>query len=267
MEELITVVVPNYNKGQFIKTCIDSVMNQTYKELEVIVVDDCSTDDSLIILKELQNTYLNLVVFAQKQNKGVSSARNKGVELAHGSYVTFLDSDDLYINPNKLENEYFIASKFNCLAYSKIVRIDNDGGRSEIQFLEDSQYFEGDITLRTMLGKNRNTIPRDFVFKKELFVRCGGFTDGMNLYEDLDFLLRLCQITDVRCTFQEGTGYRQVGNGLSSKPDNKKNRIRWQVCWKHRTNYSGLKYFKICICLLCSRLYLECKEIVKSVIR
>lgn len=88
-----SIIVPVYNTAPYLRECFDSVFNQTQKEIEVIAVNDGSTDDSLCILEELQREHPALIIFSQ-DNKGLGAARNKGMELAAGEYICFLDSDD-----------------------------------------------------------------------------------------------------------------------------------------------------------------------------
>lgn len=89
----ISVIIPVYNTENYIKKCIDSVLAQTYSDLEIIVIDDGSTDGSLNICRKMEKNDSRVIVFHQ-ENSGVSSARNKGLEMASGEWVSFLDSDD-----------------------------------------------------------------------------------------------------------------------------------------------------------------------------
>jgi glycosyltransferase involved in cell wall biosynthesis len=93
MEVLISVIVPVYNVEKYLKRCIDSIINQTYKNLEIILIDDGSSDSSGEICDEYAILDLRIHVIHQK-NKGLSAARNAGIELATGEWIAFLDSDD-----------------------------------------------------------------------------------------------------------------------------------------------------------------------------
>lgn len=96
MDELITVIVPVYNTEAYLPQCIESIQNQTYQKLEIILVDDGSTDNSGKICDEYAKADDRIVVIHQK-NGGVSVARNAGLDVAQGEYITFLDSDDYYV--------------------------------------------------------------------------------------------------------------------------------------------------------------------------
>jgi len=108
---LISVIIPVYNVEQYLRQCIDSVINQTYKNLEIILIDDASTDNCGKICDEyaLKN---NRIIVIHKQNEGVSSARNVGLKIAKGDYIGFVDSDD-YIEPDMYEELYNTAMKTN----------------------------------------------------------------------------------------------------------------------------------------------------------
>ena len=88
---ILSIIVPNYNKGIKLKRCLDSIAKQINSYIEVIIVDDCSDDDSMEILKN----YNDFKIFRNNDNSGVSYSRNRGIEVARGEYITFIDSDDV----------------------------------------------------------------------------------------------------------------------------------------------------------------------------
>lgn len=93
INKLVSIIIPIYNTEQYLCDCIDSILNQTYENIELILVNDGSTDNSLQLCKRYITN--NKVVVFNKSNGGVSSARNKGLELAKGDYIIFVDSDDI----------------------------------------------------------------------------------------------------------------------------------------------------------------------------
>lgn len=98
---LVTIIIPVYNVAPYLEKCINSILSQTYKEIEIIVVDDGSTDESLSICKEFESQDNRVKVLHQK-NAGVSSARNSALEIMTGNYVLFVDADD-WIESNMVE--------------------------------------------------------------------------------------------------------------------------------------------------------------------
>ena len=93
-EDLVTVVIPVYNSNSKVEKAVRSIMDQTYKNLEIIIVNDGSTDDSLAICERLAAEDSRIIIHSQ-ENGGISAARNKGISLAKGKWITFVDSDDL----------------------------------------------------------------------------------------------------------------------------------------------------------------------------
>lgn len=107
----VSVIIPVYNTEKYLRQCIDSVVNQTFKDIEIICVDDGSTDNSLEILKEYQKNDSRLIIL-QQNHIGAGEARNKGIEVAKGKYIGFLDSDD-WFEPDMLEKMHQRATKFD----------------------------------------------------------------------------------------------------------------------------------------------------------
>lgn len=122
-EELVSIIMPAYNCSDFIGATINSVLTQTYNNYEIIIVDDCSTDDTSRIVLEYSKKDDRVKYHKLKENSGAAFARNTAVELAKGKYIAFLDSDDLW-KPNKLEKQIEFMSvneySFTCSSYSKI---------------------------------------------------------------------------------------------------------------------------------------------------
>lgn len=111
MEILVSAIIPVYNSEKYIKKCIDSLINQTLKNIEIILINDGSSDDSLRILRQYEKRDERIVVIDQKNN-GPSSARNKGIDIAKGEYISFIDSDD-WVDETMFEEMYNSAKENN----------------------------------------------------------------------------------------------------------------------------------------------------------
>lgn len=98
----VSIIIPCYNAKDTIKRCLDSVLNQTYKDIEIILINDASTDKTLDILNEYKNLYKKLIIINHEENKGISYSRNEGIKKASGELISFIDSDD-YMNSNMIE--------------------------------------------------------------------------------------------------------------------------------------------------------------------
>ena len=104
----VSIVVPVYNASKYLKTCLDSLVNQTIDDMEIIAIDDASLDNSLDILKDYVKNYSFLKVYSNKKNMGQGWTRNRGISLASGEYIGFLDADD-YVNINMYKTMYEAA--------------------------------------------------------------------------------------------------------------------------------------------------------------
>lgn len=125
MQETVSIIVPVYNAQNFIKETIESVLAQTYRSFELILVDDISTDDSVKIIESFDDP--RIVLHRMEVNDGAYAARNKGLELATGRYIAFLDADDKW-SKDKLEKELkFMAEKKAGFAFTGYEFADSDG--------------------------------------------------------------------------------------------------------------------------------------------
>ena len=112
----VSVIIPLYNEEKYILECINSVINQTYKNLEIIIVDDKSTDNGLKLLEKIKDDRIRIIKL--DKNSGVACARNKGIEVSTGDYICFLDSDDFWVKEKIekqlkfIENKAFIYSDY-----------------------------------------------------------------------------------------------------------------------------------------------------------
>lgn len=100
MRPLVSVIIPVYNRAATIQRAVDSVLRQSYKELEIIIVDDCSSDDTVRVVNSYQDKRIKLICLSR--NSGANTARNTGIRAAKGEYIAFQDSDDEWLE-NKLE--------------------------------------------------------------------------------------------------------------------------------------------------------------------
>ena len=123
----ISVVVPCYNVEKFLPRCLDSLVNQTLKEIEIICVNDASPDNGIRILREYESRYNNIRVIDLKENVCLGGARNRGIEVARGEYIAFVDSDD-WVKPEMYETLYKKALETNAdVAACDFQRVNNLG--------------------------------------------------------------------------------------------------------------------------------------------
>ncbi len=174
---LISIIIPVYNVAPFLKRCLDSVVYQTYQNIEILLIDDGSTDDSSKICDEYASKYETIKVI-HKTNAGVSSARNLGIEISKGEYITFIDSDDT-VQSDYVEVMYKNAIQYNtpiscCML--DVVEIDGTkrllkqgriGTYTKIEIL--NEYFDNQFIKDQMYGPYNKLIKksslRDIRFK------------------------------------------------------------------------------------------------------
>ena len=125
--KIVSVIIPVYNSGNYIAETIESVLNQTYKDIEIVIVDDCSKDNSREVIESYLKKNKNMVYHIQEKNAGAAVARNMALGLARGRYIAFLDSDDLWY-PQKIEKQLDLMKEKNAaICYTAIEMINEKG--------------------------------------------------------------------------------------------------------------------------------------------
>ena len=129
---LVSIITPNYNSEKYIRETIESVQAQTYTNWEMLVIDDCSTDGSLKILKELSEKDSRVKILLNKRNSGAAVSRNYGLREAKGKWIAFLDSDDLWV-PEKLAKQiHFMNANNYSFSYTNYEEIDEQGHKNGV---------------------------------------------------------------------------------------------------------------------------------------
>lgn len=183
---LISVVIPTYNRASTILKSVESVLNQTYKNLELIIVDDCSTDDTQAIINNLKD---NRVVFYKlPQNSGACTARNKGIEIATGQFIAFNDSDDFW-HEDKLEKQLdcLINNNADIVTCKMSVFDENNNFMYDFPNLN-----EGAVQTKNSLLKYNCTSTQLLFGKSECF-KTIQFDANMPRYQDWDECIRLSE--------------------------------------------------------------------------
>lgn len=191
----VSVVIPTYCRAHLIGQAIQSVLNQTYQDLEIIVVDDCSSDNTEEIVRSIKDDRIRYL--RHEKNKGAPAARNTGIKAAKGIYIAFQDSDDEWL-PQKLEKQMKIfenASPKVGVAYTGFLRIENDK-KEYIPYSWVTQK-EGDIH-RELLKGNFVTTP-SIVARKECFNKAGMFDECLLRLQDWELVIRLSKYYDFKC--------------------------------------------------------------------
>lgn len=213
----ITCIVTSYNNIGTLRSAVDSVLSQRLPVSELIIADDCSTDGSQNLIKELASKYAVITPILREKNVGVANNRHLAICEARNSFVTHLDGDDVFAR-GKIKAEWKVLNnRHDVIAFSKI-GIVHPKNILRSRVADTSKTVSGNSKeVFYRLLTRRGYIPRDMLFSKELYLKAGGFIDGMPLYEDWSLKLRMSAVGG-RWEYSGaiGTLYFQRAEGLSS---------------------------------------------------
>lgn len=209
-QPLVSVIITSYNNGKYLKTAIDSVVNQSYDNIEIIVSDDASTDNS----RKVMETYIyperiNITHIQQPHNMGPSGNRNSAVQRAKGKYISFLDGDDAY-EPCKIEQQVQVLENNPQYGVAYCPSVHYSENFKEIKFIQNTHNFvSGWVSEHLFVGCFIQGM--SIMVRRDLFNQIGGFpnTDAiLGLGEDWQFLLNISTITQFGFTETHCYKYR-----------------------------------------------------------
>lgn len=214
----ISVIVPIYNTESYLKECLDSIINQTLLDIEIILINDGSTDNSSIIMKEFKEKDSRIIIINQK-NQGQGEARNVGIKLAKAPYLAFVDSDDI-IHPKMLEKLYSKILLDNsdivkCTYTRELNNFFTNENYKTINFNTKDKYF------KEILSINYLSLIWDGLYKKNLFTKNHLFFKNM-VYEDAELLFKLVYNSKKLSYIQDTLYFWRETNNSTSRSINKK---------------------------------------------
>ena len=212
----LSVIIPLYNKELYIKDTILSVLNQSFSDFEIVVVNDGSKDKSLQVVNDIQDGRIRII---NQQNAGVSAARNRGMNEAQGEYLFFLDADDVLLDGafeicNELKNknhnvDIYIASFLEKNSEGRVIK-------------QKINVFEGKVkdVYKTLFRKQLYIRLGTIFVKRHIAINVGPMRKDICLYEDMEWLHRLLEDVVVYSSQKVILEYVRYDNGLSSRlPD------------------------------------------------
>ena len=211
---LVSVIIPTHNRAALVVEAIDSVLRQTYAQLEVLVVDDGSTDETPEVLRQ-QAQKDPRVRFVRHENRGVAAARNTGLSHARGELIGFCDSDDVLLS-RKLERQvaYLADHPEAGMVYSD-VRLIRDGQVETASYFSERAPREGWVFPDLL---ERNFIPNVSILARKAGMETAGrFNESLRSSEDYDFWLRFCQLFQVGYLPEVLVDVRQFGDNLTQE--------------------------------------------------
>lgn len=229
---LVTVVMPAYNAETYIEEAIRSVLNQTVEDLELIVIDDCSTDGTRICIEKLAKEDLRIRTVCNEKNLGVAHTRNKGLDIARGSYVALLDCDDIWY-PKKLEKQLKIAQDTNTdIVYCGYAMIDDTGKKICEDFFVPPVTTFDDMLIQSVISCSTALLTREVA---------DHYRFGSEYYHE-DYVLWLQMLRDGKRAAgiaEPQAAYRVLTNSRAS------NKISSALRrWKIYRGYLGYSFFR-----------------------
>lgn len=204
-QQVVSVIIPCYNHAHFLGEAIESVINQTYPYVEIIVVDDGSTDDTAQIAKAYPNIH-----YVRQNNFGLSRARNVGLSYSKGTYITFLDADDSLFHDAIDIGLRALASRNDfALAFGLFVTV---GSIQSMQKLSrETNYGYKELLQRNVIGN-----PGSALYCRWVFTEIGGFDEANSPAADYDLYLRVARQFPIICHHQPVVKYRRHGANMNS---------------------------------------------------
>lgn len=208
----VSVIIPTYNSAKYVTEAIDSVLEQTYENIEVFVIDDGSTDTT----KEVLQKYGDAIHYLYKENGGASSARNYGIENATGKYIAFLDADDIWM-PEKVEKQVALMESDEDigLCYVSTQRVsENLEFTGVIEAKEFEDYCEALLLNSNIVSGSCSSV----MVRRDVVSQTEGFDERLGTCGDWEYWLRLSLVTKFAPLREELAKYRDVEGSMSSNP-------------------------------------------------
>lgn len=188
MKDLVSVIIPTYNRAYCIKNAIDSVLQQEYEQMEIIIVDDASTDNTREVIQNIKDRRIKYI--CNDKNCGAAASRNIGVKMASGKYIAFQDSDDIWLKEKLQKQLEIIEASDYGMVYCSFERIFPDGRIEKVprQGIQ-KEARQGEIYPYLLAESYIST--QTMLLKREVFQQIEGFDETMKSYEDYDLAIRI----------------------------------------------------------------------------
>jgi glycosyltransferase involved in cell wall biosynthesis len=207
----VSVIIPTYNCAHYLEQAIESAMNQTYDDLEIIVIDDGSTDDTSQVVRKYEAS----IKYIRQENRGLPAARNHAIKSSLGELIALLDADDWW-EPSKLAEQVPILVEDTelCLVYSDLEVVYDDGSITP-SFLSSRPLAASGYVFDQLL-QSGFILPSTVLLRRTCLEEVGMFDEAMRSHEDIDLWLRMCQRWKVTLVRKPLTHRRQGTANMTS---------------------------------------------------
>lgn len=226
---LVSIITPSFNSSKTIERCINSVINQSYQNWELLITDDCSTDNTLEIIKQFRD--VRIKVWSLKTNSGAAVARNNSISNAKGSYIAFLDSDDEW-SPRKISDQInFMTTNQLNFTFTSYNRVSLDSEKKKKIKIRPKTSFN-------QLLKNTQIYTSTVIVRREAFLKFE--MPNIRRRQDFAFWLLLLKQTDYAYGLNSAnTTYYETPNSLSS--NYRKSIYNTYLVYRNQLQYTRLK--------------------------
>lgn len=249
----VSVLIPTYNRAEYLRLAVRSVLTQSFQDFELLILDDASTDHSPQVIEELRRDP-RVITVKHPINVGINANRNSGLARARGQYIAMLDSDDLWIDESKLARQVEVLDRDpDCGLVGTFARIlDPDGNEiGELTPEPDPRKIRRRLLLRNQF------VHSSVLVRKRTLDRAGWYDTSIPIWEDYELWLRIGMKAGFRNLPLFLTGYRRHAGNISNTAQAKSILSYWRIYHRYRKSYPFAALFWLKVVLLTFRYHLQ----------
>lgn len=210
-EPLVSVIIPAYNASKYIRECVESIIGQTYENIEIIIIDDKSTDNTLEIAEEYQKKNPKVFVYQNEKNLGIGANRTKGIGIANGTYICWQDSDDVAF-PKRIELQVdYLEVHEKVGVVGGFLEFMSEDGKP----LKTRKYEEKDAALRKSIFRYNPVAQPASMFRRSVYQEVGTYDEELDVSEDIEMLFRTGVHYEFANVQEKVIRYRQLDTSLT----------------------------------------------------
>lgn len=232
-QPLVSVIIPAWNAESYLGEAIDSILSQTYENIEILIIDDNSDDGTLKVAELYANKYKRIKVVANSENVGIGHNRSIGIKHAKGKYICWQDADDISL-PKRIEKQVtFLESRPQVGIVGGWMRFFNKDGDGLVR-----RYAEDDVELRSKIFKYNPIAQPASMFRADCYKKVGSYDKTYRLSEDLEMFFRVGEKYQFGNIQDVVVKYRQSGTSLTATKLREMERITFKIRKKYKKSAS-----------------------------